>query len=194
MKRAFVFAEQFENIDINMIYVTVAFHDLAHHIDKANHETLSNKLFYDNEKMKDFFTDDQSWIIKKAIEDHRASLKYEPRSDYGKIIFSADRNTDILSILRRTHTYTTKHYPKLDLNGIITRAYEHIGEKYGDFGYAKMWLIDEEFDHFKDEVKELLKDKNIFKVKYMETKWLFLLMRLTIQKTVLKQKKSEEEQ
>lgn len=168
IKRSFEFANQFENIDFNMVYVIASFHDLAHHLDKDNHEVLSAKLFYENEKMKEFFTDKQRKIIKEAIEDHRASLKYEPRSDYGKIISSADRNVDIISSLKRTHAYTTKHYPNLDLDQMINRAYNHISKKFGDFGYAKMWLVDEEFDKFKDDVKELLKDKYIFGVKYME--------------------------
>lgn len=168
IKRSFEFANQFENIDFNIVYVIASFHDLAHHIDKDNHEVLSAKLFYENEKMKEFFTDEQRKIIKEAIEDHRASLKYEPRSDYGKIISSADRNVDIISSLKRTHAYTTKHYPNLDLDQMINRAYNHISKKFGDCGYAKIWLVDEEFDKFKDDVKELLKDKYIFGVKYME--------------------------
>lgn len=90
-----------------MVYAIASFHDLAHHIDKDNHEVLSAKLFYENEKMKEFFTDEQRKIIKEAIEDHRASLEYEPRSNYGKIISSADRNVDITSSLKRTHAYTT---------------------------------------------------------------------------------------
>lgn len=168
IKRGLEFANQFENIDFNMVYVIASFHDLAHHIDKDNHEILSAKLFYENEKMKDFFTDTQRKIIKEAIEDHRASLEYVPRSDYGKIISSADRNVDIISSLKRTHAYTTIHYPNLDLDQMINRAYNHINKKFGYYGYAKMWLVDEEFDKFKDDVKELLKDKYIFWVKYME--------------------------
>lgn len=168
IKRSLEFANQFENIDFNMVYVIASFHDLAHHIDKDNHEIISAKLFHENEKMKDFFTDAQRKIIKEAIEDHRASLEYVPRSDYGKIISSADRNVNIISSLKRTHAYTTKHYPELDLNDMITHAYNHISKKFGDCGYAKMWLVDEEFDKFKDVVKEFLKDKYIFGVKYME--------------------------
>lgn len=151
-----------------MVYVIASFHDLAHHIDKDNHEVLSANLFYLNEKMKEFFTYEQRGIIKDAIEDHRASLDHEPRSVYGKIISSADRNVDIISSLKRTHAYTIKHYPELDLNEMINRAYNHISEKFGDCGYAKVWLVDEEFDKFKNDVKELLKDKYTFGIKYME--------------------------
>ena len=168
IKRSLKFGDQFNNIDLNMVYTIASFHDLAHHIDKDNHEVLSAKLFYENKKMKDFFTDEQRKVIKEAIEDHRASLEYEPRSNYGKIISSADRNVDIISSLKRTHAYTTKHYPQFDLDQMINRAYKHISEKFGDCGYAKMWCIDEEFDKFKRDIIELLMDKYIFGIKYME--------------------------
>ncbi len=46
IRRSLDFAKQFENIDLNMIYVIAAFHDLGHHIDKDKHEVLSAKLFY----------------------------------------------------------------------------------------------------------------------------------------------------
>lgn len=168
IKRSFKFAKQFDNIDQNMVYVIAAFHDLAHHIDKDNHEVLSAKLFYENEVMKEFFTNEQRKIIKEAIEDYRASLEYEPRSNYGKIISSADRNVDIISSLRRTHAYTTKHYPDLDLNQMINQAYRYISKKFGTDGYAKSYCYDKEFEEFKKCVKELLKDKYGFAVKYME--------------------------
>ena len=126
IKRSLKFARQFSNINIDMIYVIASYHDIAHHIDKDNHEILSAKLFYDNEKMKEFFNDKQRTIIKEAIEDHRASLECEPRSDYGKIISSADRTTSIDSILQRTYSYTTKHYPNLDLYQMIEHAYNHM--------------------------------------------------------------------
>ena len=128
--RSFKFANQFENIDLNMVYVVASFHDLAHHIDKDNHEVLSANLFYLNEKMKEFFTYEQRGIIKDAIEDHRASLDHEPRSVYGKIISSADRNVDIISSLKRTHAYTIKHYPELDLNEMINLEIV-VMQKYG---------------------------------------------------------------
>lgn len=151
-----------------MVYVIAAFHDLAHHIDKDNHEVLSAKLFYENEAMKGFFTDEQRKIIKKAIEDHRASLENEPRSNYGKIISSADRNTDLVSALKRTHAYTIKHYPDLDLDEIINRAYNHISKKFGNDGYAKIYCYDKEFEDFKKNVETLIKNKYGFAVKYME--------------------------
>lgn len=168
IRRSIAFAHQFENIDLDMVYAIASFHDLGHHIDKDNHEKVSAKLFYENKKMHEFFSEEQRKIIKEAIEDHRASLDYEPRSNYGKIISSADRNVEINSSLKRTHDYSVKHYPELDLPQMITRAYNHLYEKFGNCGYAKMWCYDEEFDNFKKEVAELLQDKYKFAVRYME--------------------------
>ena len=45
---------------------------------------------------------EQRKIIGEAVEDHRASLSYEPRSIYGKIISEADRDLDFYRILERT--------------------------------------------------------------------------------------------
>ena len=106
IKRSLEFANQFENADMEMVYTIAAFHDIAHHIDKDQHEVLSAKMFYENEDMKKFFDEEKRQMIKEAIEDHRASLEYEPRTVYGKIVSSADRNTDIKSTLQRTHAYT----------------------------------------------------------------------------------------
>ncbi|MBR5305022.1 MAG: HD domain-containing protein, partial [Candidatus Gastranaerophilales bacterium] len=91
--RCFRFAEQFDNIDLDMLYTIAVFHDIGHHIDKKNHEKLSAQMFYENNDMKEFFTEEKRIIIKEGIEDHRASSDRVPRSDYGKIISSADRST-----------------------------------------------------------------------------------------------------
>ncbi len=168
IERCFKLLKQFSNINKDMIYAIAAFHDIAHHIDKDNHEFLSAEIFYQNAKMQEFFTDEQRIIIKEAIEDHRASLEYVPRNDYGKIISTADRNVSIKSSLKRTHAYTLKHYQDYDLNQMIERAYNHIREKFGVNGYAKIYCKDEEFDKFKEKVQELLEDKEKFISTYLE--------------------------
>ena len=165
--RCFCFAEQFENIDLDMLYTIAAFHDIAHHIDKKNHEILSAKMFFENDEMKKFFSDEQRIIISEAIEDHRASANHTPRSVYGKIISSADRSTDVIDFLQRTHQYTLKHFPECSHDEMINRAYQHTLEKYGDNGYAKHYLVDEEYDKFRDEINNLLNNRNLFEEKYI---------------------------
>ena len=166
--RCFRFAKQFNNIDLDMLYTIAAFHDIGHHIDKKNHEILSAKIFYDNEDMKQFFIDEQRIIVKEAIEDHRASSDSVPRSDYGKIISSADRSTDVNEFLRRTHAYTLKHTPEATLEQMLIRAYNHTSDKYGDNGYAKHYIVDDEYNEFRNEISNLLSDRNLFNAEYLK--------------------------
>ena len=166
--RCMNFAKQFENIDLDILYTIATFHDIAHHIDKKNHEILSAKIFYDNDNMKQFFTKEERIIIKEGIEDHRASSNSIPRSNYGKIISSADRSTDVNEFLKRTHSYTLKHEPNLNQNEMIKRAYNHTKDKYGDSGYAKNYVIDDEYNQFKNIISELLNDKERFKQYYLK--------------------------
>lgn len=168
-ERCLRFAEQFENINTDMLYAIAAFHDIAHHIDKKNHETLSAKIFYEDENMKIFFNDEERLIIKEAIEDHRASADRIPRSDYGRIISSADRSTDVDDFLRRTHAYTLKHQPESTQKEMIERAYRHTLEKYGSDGYAKHYVKDEEYDAFREKINLLLNNRALFEKYYKET-------------------------
>ena len=168
INRCMKFAEQFDDIDLNILYTIAAFHDIAHHIDKNNHEVLSANIFYENEDMKQFFTEEERMIIKEGIEDHRASSNQIPRSDYGKIISSADRSTDVEEFLKRTHAYTMKHQPNLTVNEIIERAYNHTKDKYGTDGYAKHYVVDEEYNQFRNEITNLINDKEKFKTKYLK--------------------------
>lgn len=92
INRSISFASQIEKINYDMVYVIAAYHDVAHHIDAKNHETLSAKLLREDEKLKEFFNDEQIKIMSEAVEDHRSSMETEPRSVYGKIVSSADRN------------------------------------------------------------------------------------------------------
>ena len=166
LKRCFKFSEQFENIDFNMLFAIATFHDIAHHIDKKNHEKLSAEIFYNDEKMKEFFSEEERILIKEAIEDHRASSDSSPRSDYGKIISSADRSTDVDDFLRRTHAYTLKHFPHCTKEEMLKRAYDHTEQKYGKEGYAKHYVKDEEYEAFREEINLLLQDPEEFKAKY----------------------------
>lgn len=116
-----------------------------------------------DEKMKDFFTEEQRIIIKEAIEDHRASCNHEPRSIYGKIVSTADRTiVDINDAIKRAYSYSQKHYENLLRDEHIERVYDHLSEKYGKGGYAKSYLEDEEFDNALKELREALSNKEDF--------------------------------
>ena len=41
IRRSLLFMDQFEDLNADMVYTIAAFHDIAHHRDKDNHEVLS---------------------------------------------------------------------------------------------------------------------------------------------------------
>lgn len=168
LRRSFLMAEGFKNINFDILYVVAIYHDVAHHIDKDNHEILSAEMFYCDDNMKKYFTDDERIVIKEAIEDHRANLKTEPRSIYGKLLSTADSSKSLDEVMKRTYTYTLRHFPEYSVDEIVDRAYEHIKKKYGHGGYAKVWVRDIEFEQFKDEVSYMLENKDEFREKYLK--------------------------
>jgi len=166
IRRSLLFMQQFDGLNADMVYAIAAYHDIAHHVDKDNHETLSASMFEADMSMKRFFTDDQRQIMKEAIEDHRASLEYEPRSRYGKIVSSADRSVDVDAFLRRTHAYSLKHFPGFTEAQNMERCYQHMKDKYGSSGYAKHYVVDEEYLQFQQIIRNLIEDRNAFEEKY----------------------------
>ena len=145
-----------------MVYTIAAYHDIGHHIDAKNHEKVSAEIMSKDENLKKFFNEDQLLIIKEAIEDHRASAKSEPRSIYGRIVSSADRNNTVNDCLRRTYTYGLKLDPKATDEELFERAYNVLVDKFGEDGYAKFYFKDKKYESFLKEIRTLLKDKNKF--------------------------------
>lgn len=156
-----------KDIDINMVYTIAAYHDIGHHIDAKNHEVVSAKIMMEDKKLKEFFNEEELKIIKEAVEDHRASLKREPRSIYGKIVSSADRETDVKETLKRAYLYTKKHYSDMTNKQVIENVYEHLKDKYGEEGYANFFLEDEKYENYLKELRKLLNNKEEF-IKYLE--------------------------
>lgn len=166
IKRSFELVNE-NNLDVNMdmVYVIAAYHDIGHHIDSKTHEIISADIMSKNEKLKEFFNEEELKVIKEAIEDHRASAKDDPRSIYGKIVSSADRNNKVEDCLRRTYTYGKKLNPEATDEELFLRAYDVLQNKFGEDGYAKHYFKDSQYETFLQELRELLKDKD----KYINT-------------------------
>lgn len=160
--RSFKFADTIPDINYDMVYTIAAYHDIGHHIDSKRHEIISGEIMSKDENLKRFFSEEELEVIKEAIEDHRASAEHEPRSIYGKIVSTADRNNSVESCLRRTYTYGKKHNPDFTDEELFERSYEHLSMKFGENGYAKFFFKDEEYDNFLKEIRELLLDKEKF--------------------------------
>ena len=131
---------KFYDVDIAMVYTIAAYHDLGLSEGRATHHTASARIVREDERLRQFFTQEQIDTIADAVEDHRASNTREPRTIYGKIIAEADRIIDADTIMTRTVQYGLSHYPTLTKEEHIERAVTHIHEKYGREGYLKLWI------------------------------------------------------
>ena len=162
IKRSLELAKNYE-VNLNMVYTIASYHDLGHYIDRKTHEIISAELFMKDNKIKQWFTDEQRIIIKEAIEDHRASSDHKPRSIYGMIISTADRTiVDIDNTIKRAYSYGKRNYAELTEEEQIERIYQHLTEKYGENGYAKVYLEDKEFDEAIKKLRQALSNKEEF--------------------------------
>lgn len=168
--RSFKFASTVPDINYDMIYTIAAYHDIGHHIDAKNHEKVSAEILMGDDNLKKFFTDDEIKIMSEAVYDHRASMEGEPRSIYGKIVSSADRNVLVEIPLRRTYLYRKEHNPNDSLEKIMEESREHILNKFGKKGYAttKMYFEDLEYKKFLEDITALASDKERFRNKYLD--------------------------
>ena len=148
-----------------MVYTIASYHDIGHHIDSKNHEIISADIMSKDKNLSRFFTKNELVTIKEAIEDHRASAKDDPRSIYGRIVSSADRNNKVEDCLRRTYTYGKKLDPNATDEELFLRAYDVLSKKFGEDGYAKFYFKDRIYEEFLKELRELLKNKE----NYIET-------------------------
>lgn len=168
IKRSLKLAKDYD-MDINLVYTIASYHDLGHHIDRKTHELISAKIFMEDENMKKFFTDEERIIIKEAIEDHRASSNHEPRTIYGKLISTADRTIlDIKTPIKRTYSYGLVHHPKFTKEEQVEEVYNHLSNKFGRNGYAKIYLKDPEYDESLERLRKALDDKDYFIKKIYE--------------------------
>lgn len=164
IKRSERIAETIPNINEEMAYIVAAYHDIGHHIDKDNHEKISAEILKKDNKLKEFFSEQEIEIMHDAVEDHRASNKTEPRNIYGKIVSSADRNTNVSETLKRAYSYNKKHYQNLSETELMEECFNHLKNKYGKNGYAtKIFFKDEEYNEYLKQMDNITNNIEIFK-------------------------------
>ena len=162
INRSIKFADTIPDIDYNIVYTVAAYHDIGHHIDPKKHELISAEIMYADDKLKEFFNDEERIIIREAIEDHRASSNHEPRSIYGKIVSTADRNNTVEACLRRSYCYNKKLHPEFNDEQIFEDCHYHLNDKFGENGYAKFYFKDEEYEKFLTDIRDILANKDRF--------------------------------
>ena len=128
------------HVDRAMLLTAAACHDLGLVNGRERHHLDSGIIIRADQRLREWFTEEQIEVIAQAAEDHRASGKGAPHSIYGMLIAEADRVIDQETIIRRTIQFGLKHYPDLCREGQLQRAKEHLVEKYGRGGYLRLWI------------------------------------------------------
>jgi len=150
-------------VDINIVYVIAAFHDLGLIYGRENHEINSGNILMKDKRLPKWFSQEEIYIMKEAAEDHRASNKNEPRTIYGKIIAEADREISYKTILTRTIQFSLSNSPHYSKEDHFKRCREHIIDKYGKNGYLKLWLSTRKNTEGLREIHKMLDEEEAFR-------------------------------
>lgn len=169
ISRAITIIEENElDVDWNILYVAIAYHDIRSNNSEENHELASASIMYEDEFLKEIFTEEERITIKEAIEDQRAKSEGEPRSIYGKILSSASRNSSVEQCLKRSYYYGKKKNPNASDEELFEGAYNALLNKFGENGYARFYFKDSTYEEFLKEIRDLLSNKELFIVTQRE--------------------------
>lgn len=146
-------------VNMEMVYAIAAFHDLGLAIDRKMHHLESGRIVREDQRLHEWFTQEEIETMAQAVEDHRASSDHEPRSIYGKIVAEGDRYIEPEKIIERTVQYGLDHYPELDKEGHWQRTLDHLHEKYGKGGYLKLWFPESPNVERLNSLREIIKDE-----------------------------------
>ncbi|WP_025724601.1 HD domain-containing protein [Acholeplasma granularum] len=139
INKSFDIAKDYD-VKLDLVYIVAVYHDLGLLIDRKTHHIEGGKILFEDEFIKKHYSITERNIMKEAIEDHRASSKYEPRSIYGKIISEADRLIEPKTIIIRSFYYQMSMESNHEFDNLYPKVYAHLVEKYGKTGYLKLWL------------------------------------------------------
>lgn len=172
IERALGMAEQYQQIDTEMLYTAAACHDLGLAVDRKTHHLESGRIIRSNERLREWFSLEQIEVIAQAAEDHRASAQTPPRSLYGCLVAEADRMIVPETIIRRTVQFGLSHYPELDKEGHWQRTLDHLHEKYAEGGYLHLLIPGSPNEKPLAELRRIIRDearlREIFEEVYSE--------------------------
>lgn len=148
--------------DADMCYVIAAYHDLGIPQGRKTHHLTSAAILEADIALREWFDEEQLRVMKEAVEDHRASAEVRPRSLYGCIIADADHFVVPVNVVRRTIQYGRMNYGDMTAGEQITRAREHLQDKYLANGYLHFLLNDPRSLAGLEELRRLAADDKWF--------------------------------
>ena len=169
MSQAMSLAKYYPEVDHCILLIAAAYHDLGLINGREHHHTDSARIVRDDERLRQWFSDDEINTIADDAEDHRASSNHEPRTIYGRIVAEADRIIDSETIVRRALQYGLKHNPELNREGQFERLMDHMREKYDYGGYLQLWIPQGDNARRLEEFRQLLANPEAFRSLFDKT-------------------------
>ena len=163
ISQALSLAQYYPEVDKCLLLVAAAYHDLGLAYGRKEHHIHSARIIREDERLRQWFSDQEIGTIADAAEDHRASSDHAPRTIYGRIVAEADRIIDGETIVRRALQYGLKHEPGLDREGQYRRLMEHMREKYDYGGYLQLWIPQSDNAKQLEAFRQTLADEKAFR-------------------------------
>ena len=163
MSQSLSLASHYPEVDTCLLLTAAAYHDLGLAYGRDEHHIHSARIVRDDQRLRQWFDEDEINTIADAAEDHRASSGHEPRTIYGRIVAEADRIIDSETIVRRALQYGMSHEPGLDRESQYRRLMDHMLEKYAEGGYLKLWIPYGDNARRLKEFRETLADEKAFR-------------------------------
>ncbi len=163
ISQALALAQYYPEVDRCLLLVAAAYHDLGLAYGRKEHHIHSARIIRQDERLRQWFSEEEIDTIADAAEDHRASSDHEPRTIYGRIVAEADRIIDGETIVRRALQYGLKHEPGLDREGQYRRLMEHMREKYDYGGYLQLWIPESDNAKQLEAFRQTLADEEAFR-------------------------------
>lgn len=142
-----------------LAYTIAAYHDTGLVAGRELHHIHSGEIIRSDQRLREWFSEEEIALMAEAAEDLRASSDRAPRTIYGQIVAEADRTIDPLTILKRTVQYGLTHYPSYDREEHYRRFLEHLLEKYAEGGYLRLWIPDPRKEARLQELRDLIRDR-----------------------------------
>lgn len=172
IRRSFALKDTLKlDLEDDMVYVIAGCHDWGKYEEQKDgekHAIIAARRFMNDKTMATFFDEEKRLTIKEAIEDHSSSLAEPPRSKYGELVSSADRNTRIEIVFIRSFFVGKVRTPDMTIEEFLDFTFKRLSKRYGTENPENMFLEDETYRVFLNDMRTLLKNEVEFKNKYCE--------------------------
>ena len=172
IRRSFALKDTLKlDLEDDIVYTVAACHDWGKYEEQKDgekHAIIAARRFMNDKVLTSFFDGDKKIIVKEAIEDHSSSLDDMPRSTYGKLVSSADRNTRIEMVFIRSFFVGKARTPDMTIEEFLDFTFKRLSKRYGEERPENMFLEDETYRIFLKDMRNLLKNEEKFKNRYCE--------------------------